>query len=563
MRKSDLILFKEKHKSSEYFIGVVSSMLLKLVEFGYIPNSKLDYYPNRLTSNVNYLKLATNNQYDFKSGYYDANKKELYIKDEKDIPSVFLRLLDAITTTETDKHKYMCGYSITKMSKTSYKLDYKNYGFNRAVMSNLVYKLCNLVPHNLQIVTTKPTYTHNFLGYKIEAENDMYSLEGKILSEMCYCLDLDPEILYAGLFSKNPIKYLDNIFTKKNFKEADKFLHLLDKISKKYNTYNKLAYLSQKLNDNYIEYKKNVLNENVKDILKEQKLIENEITSVLSSLNLKQDDQALDNEQDIEVISSLAETIENLDSELKELLIKIQDILAEQLIESAKNLAYSKYANKLKYFNDILIVPNKKVAKKIEEIILFKLMPETEVTGINLIQKIKYAIIEQILANKDYSDISATFSFYNITNLEDHDNGSALIILNSPKSYARVMEVKGLDTNTNNYKTEYIPLDNFKHIVNTGNSNIFVGDIEKLCTALRNSFSMLNNISLENLFVFEYNNNKYILAYANNEVYVISFTTQAGYNFKMLTLSENYKVFGKDAIKQDRFKSNLPVLYKR
>jgi hypothetical protein len=52
---------------------------------------------------------------------------------------------------------------------------------------------------------------------------------------------------------------LDKAFKKKKFKRSDDFLVVLDTISRKYSTYNKLVFLSQKLNDNYVEYKKNVL----------------------------------------------------------------------------------------------------------------------------------------------------------------------------------------------------------------------------------------------------------------------------------------------------------------
>ena len=253
MSKADLTLFKEKYNTSDYFTSVVESLLNKLAEFEYISNSKKASLLDLLYKNVKDIRFGTNNIYDFKSGYYDANKKELYIKDEKNIPSVYLRLLYILTTSEIDTNAYMVGYSTTKLRKDSYKMAYSNFGINRAVMANLVYKLCHLLPPHLQITPSKKTYTHDFLGFKIETENEISGIEGKLLSELCFVLDLDPELLYLGLFSKNPIKYLDSVFEKKKFKNKDKFLKLFDNISRKYNTYNKLAFLSNKLNDNYVE----------------------------------------------------------------------------------------------------------------------------------------------------------------------------------------------------------------------------------------------------------------------------------------------------------------------
>lgn len=564
MSRSDLTLFKEKYNTNDYFISVVESLFNKLIEFEYISNSKASDLVDMLYSNVKEIRFGNNDSYDYKSGYYDANQKELYIKDEKNIPAVYLRLLYAMTTKETDNNVYTVGYSTTKLRKDSYRLAYENFGINRAVMANLVYKLCNLIPSSLNLTQTKKTYTHDFLGFKIEADNDIYSLEGKLLAQTCYVLDLDPELLYSGLFNKNPIKYLNGIFDKKNFENKETFLNLFDNISRKYNTYNKLAFLSNKLNDNYIEYKKNILKDDVNNIIKEQEAIENHISSILINLTGNKDK----NDDDFDNLSiSLSETLENLESELKDMLIKFQDILADNIIKSNAHLPYIKYANKLKCFSEMLIVPNKKIAKAIQDTILFKIMPDDEVTGINLVQKIKYAIIEQILSSSEFTNISNTFSFYNITTLENSDLGTAIILLNSDRKFAKVAEIKGLNKNiksNSNFEINYIPLDNLKYIMNSSYTNTYISNVEALYTALRNNFEELSNVALENIFVFEYDNKKYLVAYNNSKVYVLSYTySPKGYGFCMMNLSEQYKVFGKTITQKTIFKSNLPTLYNK
>lgn len=560
MSKTDLTFFKEKLNTSDYFVSVVESLLARLVDFEYISHSKISSLAQMLYDNIQDVRFGENNIYDFKSGYYDANKKELYIKEEKNIPAVYLRLLYALTTKEIDPNVYMVGYSTTKLRKDSYKLNYTNFGINRAIMANLVYKLCNLLPTSLQISPSKKTYTHDFLGFKIQADNDLYSLESRLLAQTCYVLDLSPELLYSGLFSKNPIKYLDSIFEKKNFENKEKFLNLFDDISRKYNIYNKLAYLSNKLNDNYIEYKKHVLKSDIDSIVKEQETIESHINSVIGSL------YGINADDDFEVETGLTEALEKLETELKTMLIKFQDILCDNIIKHYSYLPYIKYANKLKCFNDILIIPNKKLTKAIQDTILFKLMPNSEVTGINLVQKIKYAIIEQILSSTDFTNISNTFSFYNITNLENNDNGTAVILLNSDKKFAKIVEVKGLDKNINkdsHFELNYIPLDNLKYMMNSNYSNVYVENIEKLYTSLKNDFEELKNIPLDNISVFEYDSQKYIIAYSNGNVYVISYVySSRKYGFNILNLSEQYRVFGKDTAPKATFKSNLPMLYK-
>lgn len=561
MSKADLTLFKEKYGTSDYFVSVIESLLNRLVEFEYISNSKASHYIETLYNNIQDVRFGVNSTFDFKSGYYDANKKELYIKDEKNIQSVYLRLLYALTTVEIDPNVYMVGYSTTKLRKDSYRLSYTNFGINRAVMANLVYKLCNLLPNNLQITPSKKTTTHDFLGFKIQADNDLYALEGRLLSQTCFVLDLDCELLYSGLFTKNPIKYLNTVFDRKNFENKDKFLKLFDDISRKYNTYNKLVFLSNKLNENYIEYKKHVLKSDVDKIIQEKEIIENIINTVISSIyQIDQDDE---NEIDI----SLSETLEKLELEIKNMLVDFQDILSDNIIKNNSHLPYIKYANKLKCFNDILILPNKKITKAIQDTILFKLMPDTEVTGINLIQKIKYAIIEQILSTPEFTNISNSFSFYNITNLEDSNNGSAVILLNSDKKFAKIVEVHGLNTNINNnssFKLNYIPLDNLKYIMNSSYSNTYIENVEKLYTALKSNFEQLKTIPLDNISVFEYESKKYIVAYCNGQVHVVEYVySSRKYGFNMLNLSEQYKVFGKDKITKTSLASNLPMLYKK
>ena len=563
MSKADLTLFKEKYNTSDYFVSVVESLFTKLVEFEYIPHSKVAYFFNKLMENVNEIRFGDKNIYDYKSGYYDANKKELYIKDKKNIPAVYLRLLYAMAASEIDTNSYSIGYSSTKLRKDSYKLSYNKFGINRAVVANLVYKLCNLIPSSLQLTPAVKTHTHDFLGFKIESANELYSLEGKLLAEMCYVLDLDPELLYSGLFSKNASKYLDNIFVKKDFSNKEKFLELFDNISKKYNTYNKLAFLSNKLNDNYIEYKKHILKDDVDNIIKEQEIIEDNINSVILSLYGIDDS----NSGELEITPGLSEVLESLESELKKNLIKFQDILAENLIKNNTSLPYIKYASKLKCFNDILIVPNKKINKAIQDTILFKLMPDDEVTGINLIQKITYAIIEQVLSNTDFANISNTFSFYNVTNLENSNLGTAIILLNSNKKFARIVEVNGLNQsikNNVNFELNYIPLDNLKYLMNTTSSNTYIGNIETLYTSLKDNFEELKNIPLDNIFAFEYDTHKYLVCYTNSKPYVISYIySSRGYGFNMLNLSEQYKVFGKTAPNNNTIISNLPMLYKK
>ncbi len=117
--------------------------------------------------------------------------------------TIYLRLLYVLTTNTVNENNHTTGYMTTRLRTDSYKLEHINFGLNRAVMSNLVCKLCNMVSTDISIISTYKTYSHNFLGYKIEASNNIYALEGKILSELCFALNIDEQMLFTGLFSKS------------------------------------------------------------------------------------------------------------------------------------------------------------------------------------------------------------------------------------------------------------------------------------------------------------------------------------------------------------------------
>jgi len=511
MTCTNLIPFKEKFNIPDYFTGVVESLLDKLVELEYISSFKINYYANNLLNNVNTLSIDKDNPYDYKSGYYDAIKKELYIKDTKNIPATYLRLLYALITIQTDENIFNTGYATTESILKDNSVIHKYFAINRAITSNLVYELCGMIPHSLKINEVKPSYTHNFLGFKIESQNDMYYLEAKLLNELCYILDLDIELLYHGLFAKQPIKILETAFKKKKFTRSEEFLKLFDKISRNYSTYNKMLFLKSKLVEE----------------TNDTEMLNKEIYTLLSNLNNTEIDNSNYN-------ILLNDTIIKFQNELKNNIIAIQDILAEQLIESSKRLPYAKYACKLKCFNNILIVPNERLNKIINQLIVNKLMELPENVDLDTTQKIRYALINEILSTKNHVDISNKFSYYNIIPFENKCSGTYLLILHSDKLNVQILEITGINNNDYHYTTTHIPLDSLKNI------NYY----KNLYELLKNKFS---NISLEDIYCFKYNSKKILLTICENKPYILCCSEGTTNNLEELTLSKCYKVFGSNS----------------
>ena len=189
--------FKEKCKLTDDFIEKIDFLFEKLVSFGYVDSININKLAKRLYNNVNAVFLSSDKTYDYKTGYYDAITKELYIKDINDLESLFLRIVYAITTTPKKQDAYNVGYSTTFLSKLNYKQEHKNYGFNRAVVSNLVCRLLYTEPTTLSTVPTYRTYTNDFLGNGITTDNNIYFLEGQILKQLCFSLNIQEEKLYV------------------------------------------------------------------------------------------------------------------------------------------------------------------------------------------------------------------------------------------------------------------------------------------------------------------------------------------------------------------------------
>lgn len=565
MSRTDLLKFKEKFHLSNEFINTIEALLDKLVDFGYIGLFKKRTLIEKLYNNIEEVHIGTQNPLDYKTGFYDANKKVLYIKNEQDIASVYLRLLYVFTTTSLQENSHSTGYMITRLKTDSYKIEHINFGINRAIISNLVCKLCNMVSTDIRIFSTYKTYQHNFFGYTIEAGNNIYALEGKILSELCFALNLDEQILFTGLFSQNPYKYLENLLAKKSISLDDDFFDIFDNISRKYNWYNKLAFLSKKLNNNYLEFKKHALDNDTAELIAEKEALNNQIKLVLSSLS-SEDRFDLSDENPTESLTdaSLNEELSKLESEIKSNLVSLQNILCKKIISNTKYLTDYQYASRLKQFSTMLVVKNDELDKEITNIILHKLLPKDEITTVNLTVKIKYMLIQNILSENNYTSISKAFTFSIIPELIDENAGVALALLNISGNFARLVQIGDLNKPLEDMDTKpsFIPLDNFAYLLNSDYSNMYVGYLEKIYTALRFKYSEFKNLKLSELYMFEYNSKKYLIVNHSNDAYVLTVSIfQKNYDFRMLDISEHYSLFDKSNVNIIANK-NLPTIYK-
>ena len=83
MSVKDFSSFKEKFSLNDNLIQILDSLFEKLISFGYMNNRNKYYYIDKLFNNIDDIYIGSTNEYDYKSGYYDANNKIIYIKNEK------------------------------------------------------------------------------------------------------------------------------------------------------------------------------------------------------------------------------------------------------------------------------------------------------------------------------------------------------------------------------------------------------------------------------------------------------------------------------------------------
>ena len=558
MINTNLVDFQKRFNLDDSFMEIVDSLFNKLVDFGYIGNSQKNRLIEKLNENINYVIIGSDDKYDYKSGYYDANKKTLYIKDSSNVSAIYLRLLYAICTDEIDNHSYIVGFGTTKLGKTNYKLNHENFALNRAVFSNIVCRILGSMPADIGINIAPKSYSHNFLGYEITAENDIYSLEGKILSQMCFALNIDEELLYSALFSHNARKALERIFEKVGFESSSKFLKTFDKISRSYSNYSKLTYLTKLLNLNYIEMKKNVLDPSLEDLKKERIRIDNKIEATLLKLN---NIDELNNKLEV----SLAETLENLEEIILKNISSLQNILSDKIITTIAYLSPYKYANKLQKFNNMLILPSKKVSDAIFNTIIYNLMPDNEVTAINIIQKLRYSLINSILFEDKFTDISKKIGFYaNIKDI-DPDMSIAHTFVTVNDRFSHIVEISNLDKKIKKLESncKVIPCDNLKYLLNSDYSNMYVDKIEKVVSALKEAFPEYKQTTLDNMYFFSVNNKDYLIIENPKKLSVFSLSyNSSGYLCVPVDISNYFALFYSNAKKED-ISSLLPVMYKK
>ncbi|MBR1884215.1 MAG: hypothetical protein IJ809_04695 [Clostridia bacterium] len=539
-----LLKLAKKCTLSEEFIDIIDKFFNKLIDFGYISRRAKINLSKKLLNNLDTVIVSNNQSIDFKTGYYDANKKELYLKDISNLQSVYLRLLYVVTTKELSDGTYSTGYSKSFQSKTSFGIEHKNFGINRAVMSNLVCRLLYTLPTTLSIVPTYRTYENNFLGYKINSDNDIYFLEGKVLRQICYVLGISEEKLYSNLFSLNPTREISKIFDK--IDDGD-ILFYLDRISRAYSNYNKLCYYNNLISDNYIEIKKTASTPEATFAIAKKREIELSLKKVMQKMFPELDD---DNENPLlNLEGSLAEKISDLEELILEYLSKVQEVLANELVKQKNKFSPLGYVTKLKVFEDMLVLKNDIITKEIHDTITHSLIFANEYSCTNLIEKIKYSLALFGLSSTNNLKIFDDTKFYKLKGINESLSTSAICIRNG--DFLEIANISKLDKETSDImdNVELLKLSSIAHMLNTSTSSEI---LETIITNIRDYDEAYKKLDVSNLYLAKDEYHTYIIV--NNIPNPVIFTVDKDALVNIVNFSEQYIILGET--------TSLPTVYK-
>lgn len=545
---------KEKCNADDRLFVIINNIFDKLLDFSYITKHQMKKLQKKLYDNIDTILIGNEANVDYKSGYYDAVKKELYIKDLNNIESVYLRILYALSTTESSKYTYNVGYSTSTLSTSDYKIRHLNFGINRAIISNLVCRLLYTTPTTLSIMPTYKTYENDFLGNKISSDNDIYFLEGKLLAQICYILDINEEELYNNLFT-NPRKFLNKLLSKTNNIDSNLF-KLLDDISKNYSTYNKLIYFNKLLNENYISTKRKILKSDVKSLEKQRETIMRAITSAITKLSENSDS---DEDMFINIEDSLSEEINNLEENILENISNLQNILVDYLIQNKQNYSSISYAIKLKELEKILIGKNTKLENAIFNTISIELMNTFENTASNMIEKIKYSIINEILSSDKYIKIYKNMEFKRLSNITNKENYE-VVAITVDDSFVQLIGIDKLNFTMKSLEknTHSININNMAYLLNTPSITKDIRTYEKIFTIIHTKFPKFSNIRIENMYLVTEEDFSIVIILHDNTFSILEVAEKEdnSYNLKMVKLSESYTLF-------NLRNNSLPAIYNK
>lgn len=207
-----------------------------------------------------------------------------------------------------------------------------------------------------------------------------------------------------------------------------------------------------------------------------------------------------------------------------------------------------------------MIIPNSELKKTLFETITLDLLSNGENTASNLIEKIKYSIVNEIISSDKYIKIYKNMYFKKLDGL-GFNNNTSIIALNVDNEFMQLVEVSSLNKVTKNLinNTRKLQLDSLGYLLNNPSAaSTNISAIEKIITSIRNHNSSFNNVKIEDIYMTNYKDFKIIVISRHGNFDILKLTTKNNeITTKTVKLSDNFSIFS-----FSNSKSNLPTVYK-
>ena len=324
-----------------------------------------------------------------------------------------------------------------------------------------------------------------------------------------------------------------------------------------YSNYNKLCFLNRKLNENYIEIRKNALNDDISELTNKRDTIKLAIKTAIQKLEYKE--LKIDEEDfDEKIEASLSEKINFLEENILTNIYKIQNILVKILLQNEVKYDPLEYAIKLKEISKMLIVESDILKDAIYSTITSKLLSTYESTASNLIAKIKYSLVNEIISSEKYIKIYRQLSFKKLTEVKLKENTS-LVALTVDNTFLNLVEISNLDKKSKDLEknTKVIHLDNLRYLLTNPSMTTDTYIVEEIFTAIKAKSKKYSSIQIENVFWSSVYEPSLLFIMMDDGFDVLKMTINDGeIKLTKVPLSENYNVFNING-------DNLPTVYNK
>ena len=227
----------------------------------------------------------------------------------------------------------------------------------------------------------------------------------------------------------------------------------------------------------YYLFKELLPNEEIdEDVVKEKNELNYMITKKIQEIDPTQDEDELE-----DVSASLNETINKLEENMISDVVNIQNILVDTLLISENRYSPIQFTVKQKQLSSLLLFKNDKLEDSIYSTISYKVLNTFESTSSNLIEKMKYSIVSELLSSEKYIKIYNNMEFNRLVNL-DLDDNTEIMALSVDGTFLQLIKIKDLNLPFSELKdnTEMIKIDNLKFLLNSPLSIKTTQNIERL-----------------------------------------------------------------------------------